>query len=296
MWKCMVITRFLTCNKLKLKVQEVLAQLKLPKDITLADFYKLAPRKIELTFSAVDITTKKMRFINQKTFPEMPLWAAVAIGSSLPMIFPIFKVQAHWCRDIKTNTEVRLVKAFFAEGSFTRSPNFVSGNLISSFPLDLLTNRKIIKEFFRYSDYTMLNFGVQPQPPEENIENGELKSQYLRKYLTVGQLLKLKFYPKMEFNLKGSIRGNLLTTYINSHDNLVVELYNKELLLLPVRFSTLSFYRFRPTDGNMSKVLKTVLNETYLTTREKFKPSSFEDSAPIQKVRRTKKVGFVPRA
>jgi len=101
----------------------------------------------------------------------------------------------------------------------------------------------------------------------------------------------------MEFNLKGSIRGNLLTTYINSHDNLVVELYNKELLLLPVRFSTLSFYRFRPDpEKNMSKVLKTVLNETYLTTREKFKPSSFEDSAPIQKVRRTKKVGFVPRA
>lgn len=88
-WKCMIITRFLTADKLKNKVQQILKDLFLPVNIGLRDFYAMAPRTIELTFPAVDITNKKMRFINQKTYPNMPVWAAVVIGSSLPMLFPM---------------------------------------------------------------------------------------------------------------------------------------------------------------------------------------------------------------
>lgn len=68
-WKCMIITRFLTCEQLKKKVQTILKHLSLPKDITLKDYFKTCPRKLELTFPAVDLSSKKMRFINQKTYP-----------------------------------------------------------------------------------------------------------------------------------------------------------------------------------------------------------------------------------
>lgn len=92
MWKCMVVTRFMTADRLKKKVQQILKDLSLPINIGLRDFYKMAPRTLELTFPAADISNQKIRFINQKTYPQMPVWAAVVIGSSLPMLFPLVRV------------------------------------------------------------------------------------------------------------------------------------------------------------------------------------------------------------
>lgn len=92
-WKCMLLGRFLASEELKRKVQTILRSMHLPKDISLKDYYSHAPRKLELTFPAVDINYRRLRFINQKTLPEIPVWAAVVIGSAMPMIFPTFIMQ-----------------------------------------------------------------------------------------------------------------------------------------------------------------------------------------------------------
>ena len=69
----------------------------------------------------------------------------------------------------------------------------------------------------------------------------------MRKYLKVAQLANLALfssYSKKELSTKVSTRVNVMKTYVEAHDNLVLELYSKELLRLPVRLSTLSFSKF----------------------------------------------------
>lgn len=48
-----------------------------------------------------------------------------------------------------------------------------------------------------------------------------------------------------QFDTSRSVWLNMLSTYMEAHDNLAIELYCKELLQLPVRLSTLSFTKFR---------------------------------------------------
>lgn len=75
----------------------------LPKDIRLKDFHEVVTHKLELTFTVVDITNKKITFINHHTFPEMPIWAAVVTGSSFPILFPEVHSLAHWVEKIDAN-------------------------------------------------------------------------------------------------------------------------------------------------------------------------------------------------
>lgn len=160
LWKGMVISRFLKCDRLKKQVQDILKEMNLPKDIRLKDFSRVVPRKLELTFTVVDITNKKICFINQHTFPEMPVWAAVVTGSSFPILFPEVRSMQQWVERIDIQTENRYLKQFFSDGEYKRSPIFTSGNLLSSLPLELLTNRKIRESCFEGKDYTFLSFGV----------------------------------------------------------------------------------------------------------------------------------------
>lgn len=98
--KGIVISRFLKCEKLKNAVQRILKEMNLPKDIRMKDFSEAAPRSLELTFTVVDITNKKISFINSHTFPEMPVWAAVMSGSSFPILFPEVRSLSHWAEKI----------------------------------------------------------------------------------------------------------------------------------------------------------------------------------------------------
>lgn len=104
MLKGFIISRFLKCDQLKKRVQQILKELNLPKDIRLKDFSEVIPRKLELTFTAVDTTSKQISFVNHHTFPEMPVWAAVVIGSSFPVLFPEVRSQPDWVQRIDTNT------------------------------------------------------------------------------------------------------------------------------------------------------------------------------------------------
>jgi len=70
-------------------------------------------------------------------------------------------------------------------------------------------------------------------------------------------------------DLKKSVRGNVLMTYMECHDNLVIKLYKSSLLELPVRLSTLGFDKLKPDEegGNRYPEFADLLNETYFTTK-----------------------------
>jgi len=119
---------------------------------------------------------------------------------------------------------------------------------------------------------------VKPLPTNPNTD--ELKTSYFRKYFTVSQLRNLtknfSILKNIDININNSVRFSMLKTYINSYDNLVLDLYNKDLLELPVRLSTLSFYKFKSdATGGMSPDMRQLLDESYLSTKEKFKRQRF---------------------
>ena len=72
----------------KKHINKLLSEKNIDPDIKLKDFYKVAPLKITLTFTAVDLTKNQFVFINHHTHPELPLWMALTSSTSLPLIFP----------------------------------------------------------------------------------------------------------------------------------------------------------------------------------------------------------------
>lgn len=101
MWKGIIINNFLRSDKYKHHIQRILKQLNLPKNIKLREFYDISPRQIELTFTAVELHSKKVVFLNHHSYPEMPLWAAIVTSSSFPILFPEIRGQPTWLRKIE---------------------------------------------------------------------------------------------------------------------------------------------------------------------------------------------------
>lgn len=58
---------------------------------------------------------------------------------------------------------------------------------------------------------------------------------------------------------------HLLSSYVNGEDNLTLQIYEKELLSLPIRLSTLDFHKFEKPG-----VLNDIIEENYYYTVEKF--------------------------
>ena len=73
----------------------------------------------------------------------MPVWAAILITSSVPGFFPEIRCQPEWIQKISVSSRERTIKAFFSQKIAQYLPSFVSGNLLASFPLELLTNREV---------------------------------------------------------------------------------------------------------------------------------------------------------
>ena len=137
------MANFIKADNIKHHLIEILAELNLPQDIKLKEFYEVCPVKIDLTFMAVDISSHVLKFVNRHTFPEMPVWAAILSASSFPSLFQPLRSKATWCEEIDTNPEKRYLKRFFASETTKKLPVLVSGNLLASLPLEYVTNRKI---------------------------------------------------------------------------------------------------------------------------------------------------------
>lgn len=56
-------------------------------------------------------------------------------------------------------------------------PIFVSGNLLASFPLELVYNHRIRQEYFNNKKYIFLNFGIDPKEETKVNENNKDKNK-----------------------------------------------------------------------------------------------------------------------
>ena len=78
----------------------------------------------------------------------MPVWAAILASSSVPFLHKFFEANKEW-----QAIETKSFKKFFIYEYFkadsdekTRVNRYASANLVSSLPLELLTNDTIVKE------------------------------------------------------------------------------------------------------------------------------------------------------
>lgn len=96
MWRGVVILSFLKSDKYKRHIQKTLKKINLPSEIKMREFYDVTPTKIDITVNAIDFTDGKYVFINRYTYPEMPIWAALVIGASYPLIFAEVHSRESW--------------------------------------------------------------------------------------------------------------------------------------------------------------------------------------------------------
>lgn len=116
-------------------------------------------------------------------------------------------------------------------------------------PLEFLTNNKSNELFFEGRKYTFINFSLKQKkanPPNYLI--------FKRKFFGFFDLLSEGFswgFSKI-FRLakKTSLdipvfqnKYNIFQTYLESHDNLILDLYYKNLILLPIHLSVLDFQK-----------------------------------------------------
>lgn len=59
-------------------------------------------------------------------------------------------------------------------------------------------------------------------------------------------------------------KAEIIETYVNSNDQLMLELYKDKLLLLPIRFNTLDFHKL-----GEKKLIDQTIEEAYLMTNSK---------------------------
>ena len=63
---------------------------------------------------------------------------------------------------------------------------------------------------------------------------------------------------------------NTLTLYVNSHDQLITNIYKSQLIKLPVRLGTLAFHKMCEKDSsNLSKICVDIIMQSYFAMKEK---------------------------
>ena len=157
-----MINRLLTTFKLKSYIINRLKEQGLSPIISLAQYHSVSKRKVLLNFSVIDVNKQSLTFLNKNSTPNMPLWAAIIASSSLPFYHKFFEGRKEWTATDKTSFFKFFMLDFFrAEPDTTnRITHYTSANLISSVPLQLLTNKTLKNEIFssksennKYSKY-----------------------------------------------------------------------------------------------------------------------------------------------
>ena len=100
LWKGYLIDVFLDASAMKKKIHQLLEELHLPKEITIKEFYEVAPIKIDLNFIAVDLKSQRICFINRHTYPSMAIWAAILISGSYPPLFQKIRSKPEWLENV----------------------------------------------------------------------------------------------------------------------------------------------------------------------------------------------------
>ena len=133
----------------------------------------------------------------------------------------------------------RQTKSYF-HPEIDQPGTLISANILTKLPLDLLSNHKIKNKIhakdeifltFNFGDYKISELGIIKQiksKPLSLYQAGTKKS-------ILSNLSSISTIPLL------AQKANRLEVYVNSHDNLISEIYKKELAKLPIRVETLDF-------------------------------------------------------
>lgn len=183
----------------------------------------------------------------------MPVWAALMITSSLPTLFTPVRARSEWLQKINMDSNERVLRLFFQdEEAQQEGATLVSGNLLASMPLEFLTNNKCNKLYFQRGNYTFINFALNKKktlPPDNLL--------FKRQFFGFFDMVSLGFSSIFGSSKSTSFdipafqnKLNVLQTYIESHDNLILDLYYLDLLKMPIHLSTLDFDKIKPMLAN----------------------------------------------
>lgn len=230
-------------NSLKVKsyIYEKLSELGLQSQTTLKEFYDFSSKKIQLNFLVVETPAKILSIINHKTRPKMPLWAAIVASCSIPFLFEPVLDRKEWKYKPNENESERVAFNYFSnqepEASFLQS-----ADLLLKTPSELLTDKKYQETITDKTDEVFLTFTFQ------NLIDFKLQRDRSSTPLSLDDLIWLFFnvVPKHREDLVTisgipliSERLLALNQYVESHDNLIKKVYERELTILPTRVDTL---------------------------------------------------------
>ena len=123
------------------------------------------------------------------------------------------------------------------------------------------------RRYLKNDTYIFLNFGINLKQDvvktEQKVKRSFISiwdiSSLLTKVISI-YLTGSKLTPSLDF-LALNNKLKILTTYVNSNDNLILDLYRHNLLLLPIRFNTLDFHKLGDP-----RLIALTLEETSLMT------------------------------
>lgn len=114
-----------------------------------------------INFLVVEIMSQKLIFLNHKTRPNMPIWAAVIASSSLPYLFEPQMDFKSWKQRYE-EIDQRFLKNYFQKSATNQTENsqnyLQSGVFLTKLPLELITNEKIRKHIGAKKNETFLTF------------------------------------------------------------------------------------------------------------------------------------------
>jgi hypothetical protein len=152
--KGILVNRLLTTFKLKAYIADHLKAERLSPSISLSEFYHVAKRSILLNFTVINVNQARLDFLNKNSMPNMPVWAAIVATSTLPLMYQYFEASKEWEAAGAASFYDFFVYDFFKAfgDKDKRITRYTSGNVVSSLPLELLTNNTLKKNFFGKED------------------------------------------------------------------------------------------------------------------------------------------------
>jgi hypothetical protein len=127
--------------------------------------------------------------MNKNTLPNMPVWAAIVSASCVPYFYHDFECPREWEYPVSGQNSYYeyIVNEYFKCNILDyQKAKYLSGNIISSLPMELLTNETILSKMFAFDpdqkDEPYLHIGFAFDSHQEDYENGShvLKRNYLK--------------------------------------------------------------------------------------------------------------------
>jgi hypothetical protein len=91
--------------------------------------------------------------MNKNTLPNMPVWAAIVSASCVPYFYHDFECPREWEYPVSGQNSYSeyIVNEYFKCNIFDyKKAKYLSGNIISSLPMELLTNETILSKMFAF--------------------------------------------------------------------------------------------------------------------------------------------------